>query len=152
MPTPVALPRRTVAFLVDQFVVLCLGVVPALATGVTVEALLSPGETRRTVFLVLCGIAFVYHLLFEWATDRTPGKYLFGLRVVTDDNASIGLQGSFLRNALRAIDGLGYWGVAVAVILFRGDGKRLGDVAGGTVVVETDQVSESPRAGTGSEA
>ncbi|MFC6720791.1 RDD family protein [Halobacteriaceae archaeon SHR40] len=140
-PQPAPLPRRTVAFLFDQFVVLCLGVLPALAAGVTFTELVAPGQVRTTVFLILCGIAFVYHLLFEWATDRTPGKRLFGLRVVTDDGASIGFRESFLRNALRAIDGLGYWGIAVAVILLRGDGKRLGDMAGHTLVVSADELS-----------
>jgi uncharacterized RDD family membrane protein YckC len=137
MPTPVGLPRRTVAFLFDQFVVLCLGVLPALAAGVSVDALVTPGETRRNVFLLLCGIAFVYHLTLEWVSDQTPGKYLLGIKVVTDSGDSIGLRESFLRNALRAIDGLGYWSIAVAVILLRGDGKRLGDIAGHTVVVST---------------
>jgi uncharacterized RDD family membrane protein YckC len=140
-PQPAPLPRRTVAFLFDQFVVLCLGVIPALAAGVTISELVSPGRVRTTVFLILCGIAFVYHLLFEWLTDQTPGKKLFDLRVVTDDGASIGLRESFLRNALRAIDGLGYWSIAVAVILLRGDGKRLGDIAGHTLVVSVDEVS-----------
>jgi len=137
---PAPLPRRTVAFLFDQFVVLCLGVVPALAAGVSISELLSPGRVRTTVFLILCGIAFVYHLLFEWLTDQTPGKVLLGLRVVTDGGMSLGFRESFLRNALRAIDGLGYWGVAVAVILLRGDGKRLGDIVGHTLVVSADAV------------
>jgi len=117
--------------------VLCLGVVPALAVGVSVDALVSPGDTRRNVFVLLCGIAFVYHLLFEWASGQTPGKYLLGLEVVTDSGDSIGFRESLLRNSLRAIDGLGYWGTAVAVILLRGDGKRLGDIAGHTLVVST---------------
>ena len=142
-PQPAPLPRRTVAFLFDQFVVLCLGVLPALATGVTVSELVSPGRVRTTVFLILCGIAFVYHLLSEWLTDQTPGKVLFGLRVVTDEGASIGFRESFLRNALRAIDGLGYWSIAVAVILLRGDGKRLGDIVGHTLVVSAEDVSAS---------
>ncbi len=106
--------------------------------GVTVEELISPGDIRTTVFLILCGVAFIYHLLFEWLTQQTPGKYLFGLRVVRVDGSAIGAQESFLRNALRAIDGLGYWSVAVFVILVRGDGKRLGDMAGKTLVVSAD--------------
>jgi uncharacterized RDD family membrane protein YckC len=43
---------------------------------------------------------------------------------------------SLLRNGLRGIDGLGAWGVAVIVILVRGDGKRIGDVAADSLVVE----------------
>lgn len=135
-PEPAPLLLRTAAFLCDQFVVLCLGVLPALAAGVELGAMLSPGGTRRGIFALLMGIAFVYHFILEWVTGQTPGKYLFDLRVVSDAGETLDLWGSLLRNALRLIDGLGYWTVAVAVILLRGDGKRIGDVLGGTLVVE----------------
>ena len=58
--------------------------------------------------------------------------------VVSDDGDSLDALESFLRNALRLVDGLGYWSVAVAIILVRGDGKRLGDVVGHTLVVEEE--------------
>jgi uncharacterized RDD family membrane protein YckC len=132
---PAPLPVRTPAFLVDQMVVLLLGVVPVVALGTPLSAVVSPGRTRSLVFVLLMGIAFGYHLLLEWRWGQTPGKRLFGLRVVTGDGGELGFRGSFLRNALRLIDGLGYWSVAVGVILLRGDGRRLGDVAGDSLVV-----------------
>jgi uncharacterized RDD family membrane protein YckC len=134
-PEPAPLLRRTPAFLLDQAVVLLLVVPPALAVGVPFGDVVSPGQTRRAVFLVLMAVAFVYHFLFEWLTGLTLGKRALGLRVVADDGGTLGVRGSFFRNALRLIDGLLYWGVAVAVILVRGDGKRIGDVAGRTLVV-----------------
>ncbi|PSP41179.1 hypothetical protein BRC66_03150 [Halobacteriales archaeon QH_2_66_30] len=134
-PEPAPLARRTPAFLLDQFAVILLVVPPALAAGVPFEDVVSPGDMRRVIFLVLMAVAFVYHLLLEWLTGLTLGKRALGLRVVADDGTPLGIRGSLLRNALRLIDGLGYWGVAVAVILIRGDGKRLGDVAGRTLVV-----------------
>lgn len=132
---PAPLPVRTPAFLVDQLLVLLLGVVPVVALGTPLSAVVSPGRTRSLVFVLLMGIAFVYHLLLEWHWGQTPGKRLFGLRVVAGDGSALGFRGSFLRNALRLIDGLGYWSVAVGVILLRGDGRRLGDVAGDSLVV-----------------
>lgn len=138
IPDPVSLVRRTPAFLCDQFVVLCLGVLPVLAAGVGLGELVSPGATRRRVFLLLMGIAFVYHLLFEWLSGTTPGKRLFGLVVLRDSGDPLDFRGSFVRNALRLIDGLGYWTVAVAVISVRGDGKRIGDVLGRTLVVDAE--------------
>lgn len=114
---------------------LALGVVPVVAGGVGPAELVAPGTLRRNVFLLLMGIAFVYHALLERWTGTTLGKRLFGLRVVLDDGARLTLSASVLRNALRLVDGLGYWSVAVAVILVRGDGKRLGDAVGGTLVV-----------------
>ena len=135
MREPAPLRRRTPAFLCDQAIVLAVGVGPLVGAGVPPAELVSPGALRRAVFVLLMGIAFVYHFLFELRSGTTPGKRLFGLCVVTDDGEPLGVSASFLRNALRLIDGLGYWSVAVAVILVRGDGKRLGDVIGGTLVV-----------------
>jgi uncharacterized RDD family membrane protein YckC len=134
---PAPLARRTAAFLVDQSVVLLSVVLPALALGIPAGDLLAPGRVRTLTFLLLMAAAFTYHLLFEWLTGWTPGKRPFGLRVVRDDGSRLDFRGSLLRNALRLVDGLGYWGIAVAVIVYRGDGKRLGDVVGGTLVVHS---------------
>lgn len=134
-PDPAGLVVRTPAFLFDQVVVVLLVVPPVLAAGVPFEAILSPGETRRAVFLALMAVAFLYHFTLELRTGRTLGKGLFGLRAVQADGSPLTVRGSFLRNALRLVDGLGYWTVAVVVILYRGDGKRLGDIAGDTLVV-----------------
>jgi uncharacterized RDD family membrane protein YckC len=134
-PEPASLWVRTPAFLLDQVVVLAVVVVPVLASGVEAAALLAPGRTRTVVFLLLMATAFAYHFLLEWRTGTTVGKRLFGLGVRADDGTALDWRASFLRNALRLLDGLGYWGVAVAVVLFRGDGKRIGDVVGGTLVV-----------------
>jgi uncharacterized RDD family membrane protein YckC len=126
---------RTPAFLFDQFVVGVVVVGPALALGTAPRALVTPGRTRTVVFLALLAVAFVYHFAFEWRDGRTPGKRLLGLRVVSDDGGPVDDRASFLRNALRLVDGLGYWTVAVLVLAYRGDGRRVGDVAGGTLVV-----------------
>lgn len=134
MPAP--LTRRIPAFLIDQLVVLLFVVPPALLGSVTVGELLSPGETRRVIFLVLMAVAFVYHFLFEWLTGQTVGKIVFGLEAVGSDRTDLTVFESLLRNALRGIDGLGAWGVAIIVILVRGDGKRIGDVAADSLVVE----------------
>jgi uncharacterized RDD family membrane protein YckC len=134
-PDPAPLLRRTPAFLLDQFAVTLLVVPPVLVAGVPLGDVLSPGETRRAVFLALMAVAFLYHFTLELRTGRTVGKRLFGLRTVQADGSPLTVRGSFLRNALRLVDGLGYWTVAVAVILYRGDGKRIGDVVGDTLVV-----------------
>lgn len=136
-PEPAPLPQRTAAFLLDQLVVVLVVVPPALALGTSIEDLVRPGQARTLAFLAAMGVAFVYHFTFEWLTGRTVGKSILGLRVVADDGTPLGVRGSFLRNALRLIDGLGYWSVAVVIILYRGDGKRLGDILGRTLVVET---------------
>jgi uncharacterized RDD family membrane protein YckC len=138
-PEPARLRRRTPAFLFDQFVVVLLVVPAVLATGVSVEAVVSPGRTRWSVVLALMTVAFVYHFSLELRSGQTPGKRLLGLRTVQADGGSLTLRGSALRNALRLVDGLGYWTVAVAVICYRRDGRRIGDVVGDTLVVRADQ-------------
>lgn len=132
-PTPAPLLVRTSAFLFDQLVVTLVAVLPALALGYRAE-LLTPPE-RTWAFLAAMAVAFCYHLFAEWLAATTLGKRAFGLQVVADDGTTLSFVESFIRNALRLVDGLGYWSVAVVVIRFRGDGKRLGDWAGGTLVV-----------------
>jgi len=134
-PEPAPLVRRTPAFLLDQAAVTLLVVPPALAAGVPFDAVVSPGGTRRAVFLALMAVAFLYHFTLELWTGRTLGKLVFRLRTVQSDGSSLSLKGSFLRNALRLVDGLGYWTVAVAVIVYRGDGRRIGDAVGDSLVV-----------------
>jgi uncharacterized RDD family membrane protein YckC len=136
-PDPAPLRVRTPAFLLDQLVVTVLVVGPALALGYRAD-LLTPPE-RTWAFLAAMAVAFLYHLFAEWLTGTTLGKRVFGLRVVADDGTPLTVRGSFIRNALRLVDGLGYWSVAVAVVLVRGDGKRLGDWAGRTLVVRTEE-------------
>jgi uncharacterized RDD family membrane protein YckC len=130
-PAPAPFLPRTAAFLFDQLVVLVSVVGPLVVAGADV---LAPAN-RWPTFLALMAGAFVYHFLLEWFDGMTLGKRALGLRVVADDGQPLRVRGSFLRNALRLIDGLGYWTVATVIIAYRGDGKRLGDVVGQTLVV-----------------
>jgi uncharacterized RDD family membrane protein YckC len=134
---PAPLTVRTPAFLIDQFVVLALVVPPALLVGsVTVAELLASTQERDSIFLILMAVAFAYHFIFEWLLGQTLGKAIFGLEVVGSNRRDLTALESLLRNALRGIDGLGAWGVAVLVILVRGDGKRIGDVAADSLVIK----------------
>jgi len=93
------------------------------------------------------GIAFVLILFFalEWfypvvfeltSSGATPGKRVFGLRVVMDNGLPITPAASVTRNVLRAADFLPFgYGFAIASLLLRGDCKRLGDIAAATLVV-----------------
>ncbi len=63
--TPAPLTLRTPAFLLDQLVVIALVVPAAMALGVEFGAIISPGDTRRIVFVALMAVAFVYHFFAE---------------------------------------------------------------------------------------
>ncbi|MCX8007436.1 MAG: RDD family protein, partial [Coriobacteriia bacterium] len=67
---------------------------------------------------------------------RTPGKRYLGIRVVRDDGGPVRFTDSVVRNALRIVDMLpGYYAVGIVAALLSKSGKRLGDMAAGTVVV-----------------
>jgi len=98
-------------------------------------------------FLGGLGIAFLLILFFalEWlypvafelaASGATPGKRVFGLRVMMDNGLPVTPAASLTRNLLRAADFLpvGY-GFAIVSMLVRRDFKRLGDIAAATIVV-----------------
>ena len=86
-----------------------------------------------------------YPIAFEvWRDGQTPGKRLCGLTVVHDDGTPVGASASIVRNMLRAVDFLpvGYLVAGVRMIV-AGDGRRLGDVAAGTLVVHVDAAQPS---------
>jgi uncharacterized RDD family membrane protein YckC len=81
-----------------------------------------------------------YPVVFEiWRDGQTPGKRMCGLAVVHDDGTPVGASASVIRNLARAVDFLpiGYV-TGVIAMLAAGDGRRLGDLAAGTLVVHTD--------------
>jgi uncharacterized RDD family membrane protein YckC len=97
--------------------------------------------------LLQFAIEWGYFLFFELAMGgRSPGKRALGLRVMRDGGQPIGLRESFVRNALRFVDMLpANYVVGLVAMVMSPEGKRLGDVAAGTVVVRLDRV-ERPKA------
>ena len=83
-------------------------------------------------------IVWGYYVLFEGLRDgQTPGKRMLGLRVVQDGGFSVSFAASAIRNLVRVLDMQPFptslLGLLVAVV--SGSGKRLGDMAAGTIVV-----------------
>jgi uncharacterized RDD family membrane protein YckC len=133
------LPSRAIAFAVDT-AIMALGLasllLPAGALAGGVDDSLATALLLVTVVAVVIG----YPTLWETLTrGRTPGKYLLGLRVVRDDGGPI----RFRQALVRALAGffvdfwaLGLFGcVALVVSLISPQGKRVGDLLAGTVVV-----------------
>lgn len=91
-------------------------------------------------FVVLWG----YYVLFEALADgQTPGKKSLGLRVVRDGGLSITFGASAVRNLVRIIDmqPAFFYGVGIAAATLQREGKRLGDLAAGTLVVKEEALS-----------
>ncbi len=102
------------------------------------------------MILAIIGLVFFvtfwgYHVFFELVTGgRTPGKQLMRLRVLRDSGTAVTFSDSFIRNLVRVIDFLPvYYGVGLLAVLFTDRGKRLGDLAAGTVVIRERRLAAS---------
>lgn len=90
----------------------------------------------------------IYPVLFETLMrGRTPGKAALGLRVVRDDAGPITFRQAFVRGLIgfvveRPGISLGSAGLITSVLSERG--KRLGDLAAGTVVIQERVASTRP--------
>src|SRR5205814_2133409 len=66
-------------------------------------------------------------------------------RGVRAAGAAVGARGSLVRNLLRAVDLLPwYYAVGLIAMLVSSQGKRLGDLAAGTIVVRLDRPEAAP--------
>jgi len=86
------------------------------------------------VFLIRWGYFIFFEILMQ---GRTPGKKMLGIRVIRDNGLPIGPREALIRNLLRFVDTLpppAYF-VGGFAALFNREGKRLGDMAAGTIVV-----------------
>lgn len=78
-----------------------------------------------------------YYIFFELAWNgQSPGKRIVGLRVVRSDGTPITLYETLIRNLMRLIDILPTaYGVGVIAMFIDSKSRRLGDMAGSTLVV-----------------
>jgi uncharacterized RDD family membrane protein YckC len=137
---PARVPSRALALGIDYAVVAVL-VVGLLLVMTLAGAEVDPTLAGALVVVVLVGALVGYPLLWETLTrGRTPGKMALGLRVVRDDGAPI-----VFRHALvRALAGFfvdfvvlsaGTGVVGLVSSLLSDDGRRVGDLLAGTVVL-----------------
>lgn len=141
---------RVAAALIDYAI--CLLAYAAILLGVTslgARGLLG-GQSRSAawgaaiLYLLLFGILWGYYVLFEGLGDgQTPGKRIMRLRAVRDGGYSVTFGTSAVRNLVRLLDmqPIFTYGVAIASVLLTKRGKRLGDLAAGTIVVREDLVA-----------
>ena len=128
-----------VDYLIQAVIIVALALVLGLGVGV------SPGDGgyAAAVWAVLAFLLFVgYDISFELlASGRTPGKRLNGLRVVRESGAPVTFPTSAVRNVLRIVDIIpGAYLVGIISILVSSRNQRLGDHAGGTLVVRERKV------------
>ena len=114
-----------------------------------------PESVLGSAFILLALLAvLMLQILAEWAYfvlsemvsgGRSFGKAAVGLRVVRDGGRPITFRASAVRNLLRIADMLptSYLTGLVSMVVSP-EGKRLGDIAAGTLVVRLDRPAAAP--------
>jgi uncharacterized RDD family membrane protein YckC len=128
---PAGLSARVYAFLLDGVVRTAILYAAAMGLGFL-------GGIGVAILLILAfALEWFYPVAFELShSGATPGKRVFRLKVVMDSGLPVTPAASVARNLLRVADFLPLcYGFAIVSILTRRDGKRLGDLAAGTLVV-----------------
>ncbi|MFJ3925377.1 RDD family protein [Streptomyces sp. NPDC090022] len=133
---PARLPSRALAILLDLCVYitgyLLLSIGLAVATASLDDAAVAAVSVASFI-LVLVGVPIAVETL---SRGRSLGKLACGLRVVRDDGGPIRFRHALVRGAMGTVELLGTFGtVAVISSLVSENGRRLGDVFGGTLVV-----------------
>lgn len=140
---PAGLLRRSAAAVVDILLFVII-----LSLILSVMALLSGADVNiedRTedigANLVLLFLYVVYYLVIEMLSATSPGKWLFGLRIVRTDAKPINGTDIIVRNIIRPVDTFFFCLVGIISIAFSTTNQRLGDRAAGTFVI---RVKPSP--------
>lgn len=139
---------RFVAYLLDVIFELLLLAALLMAVNVTASFW---GANVSQAFSLLCFffVWWFYHVFFEVGRKgATPGKRIFGLRVVDEAGGSVTVGKSMVRNFLRGVEMVIPFVPLVA--FFHPRFQRLGDMAAGSMVVyakpRVDQVVAGPPA------
>jgi len=134
---PAGIMARSLAYAIDFFIRFAVFV----AVAILANAMGAMG--MGLIAIVWFGLEWLYPMVFEFLPrGATPGKRALGLRVVMDSGLPLTPSACVTRNLLRAADYLPMlYGFGLLSLLLRGDGKRLGDLAAGTLVVFADPVS-----------
>ena len=110
----------------------------AILAGLSLGALTGDSNLAKAATVILASVVvWGYYPICEtvWS-GKTVGKFAFGLRVVGDRGEPIQFTQAMIRNLVRIVDFLPvFYGVGIIALFWNGRGKRLGDLAAGTVVV-----------------
>ncbi|HVH63069.1 MAG TPA: RDD family protein [Candidatus Dormibacteraeota bacterium] len=128
---------RAVAQMLDLLIVF--GILAAVYFAAL--AFSAVGSDTAGYLIALIG-SFVVLFGYFWTSEalwsgQTVGKKVFRLRAVGDRGEPMTFIQAAIRNVVRLIDFLPYaYGIGLVVLFANGKGKRLGDLAAGTVVVK----------------
>jgi len=144
--SPAGLPVRTLAYAIDKTAQWLLLITIFILSSFFRYSL------GAWIFLILSfGVDWFYHVIFELAFHgQSLGKRLTGIRVIKSSGAPIDPASSFLRNLLRFADTFMFFFPIALISMTTSRGfRRLGDWAGGTLVVYSKTVTRFPQNITG---
>jgi len=128
---------RCVAAMIDYTILIILVLI---MTYIFARATARSGNGQY-VLLAWSSLVFIlivfYHLFFEFLWNgQTPGKRLFGLRVVMTTGLPVTTSAAIIRNLLRLFDFFpALYGVGLVVMFATSHTQRLGDLAARTYVI-----------------
>jgi uncharacterized RDD family membrane protein YckC len=129
---------RAIAQIIDLLIVALIEVA-VLFFGFGASIVTSSSTVGELVIIVF---SFINVFGYFWASEalwsgQTIGKKTFRLRAVGDRGEPLTFMQAGIRNIVRIVDFLPYgYGVGMIVLFANGKGKRLGDLAAGTLVVK----------------
>lgn len=136
---------QRVARLATRFLARLIDMLIQLAALILIRVLVTwlartvdPAALRAIAVVLLVGVVIGYPVMWEtWARGRTPGKMALGLRAVSADGGPIRFRQALFR-ALAGVIEIWILSCVPAVVssLISENGKRLGDVFAGTMVLQ----------------
>jgi uncharacterized RDD family membrane protein YckC len=119
---------------IAQAIVILIGGLASSAVGLRAAGSLLAALGALLAFAILWGYYIAFELLWN---GQSPGKRAIGLRVVREGGRPITFVSSAIRNLIRIVDFLpALYGIGVLVMFVDRRSRRLGDLAGGTLVVK----------------
>jgi uncharacterized RDD family membrane protein YckC len=140
---PAGLPVRTIAYAIDKIIQWLFLIVIQILFVFLLRNIIGIWFTLILIFL----IDWFYHVICELAfRGQSPGKRFMGIRVVKTDGSPVDPASSFLRNLLRFADTFFFlFHIAFISIAASRGFKRIGDWAGGTLVVYSSMAKNTSR-------
>lgn len=130
---------RTLAYGIDWLI-------RAVVVGVISIAIGHGGLGQALSLITYFLLEWFYPVAFEvWRDGQTIGKKRMHLKVIHDDGTPVTFAASLIRNLLRVVDWLPMFYVAgILTTICNREFKRIGDFAGGTMVVYVHAQAEQP--------
>jgi uncharacterized RDD family membrane protein YckC len=135
---------RMYAFVIDQCLII--SVSGCLSSLLLVFSLISTNlyVVISTIMFFLLQQGYFIYFEYKWG-GQTPGKRTMQIRVAHINGFDLQLNQIIIRNLVRVVDCLPFFGALGGIIcFFSNHNQRLGDMAAATIVLDVKEKSELP--------